>query len=1368
MSFFLLYNSAMANNIVNYLWLDSETTGLDSQVNDIIQLACIPIISGKEQSLVFNQHCQPIDWSSISDEALGINNITRHQLSSFQSAEVMVNNLITYLHGFKTKFTIAGFNVDFDRKFISALFKKTNKEREFLELFTQDIRDTFKRAKKLKAQLQTPNLKLKTLCEHFNIEINAHDALSDISATIKLDKILSNMLGETEIFTIDHYDQHDIIFPEPAQLHLHSMFSHTDSINSVKEWAIFAHDNKIPAISFVDHGNAASVFDTINISSIFSKENEVRKKDNIAQLSTPPIGIPGTGLIVSIDNMKFNLNAWAISNNGYYNLIKLASIGWKNKFQDAKVELPLVSIEEVISLKDGIIFGIPGINGPITDFILTRQHTEAQNLIKYLHSVLDIRLELAAIDVYRYFDSAIGFATYNIDGGNIQKHINNMYYSIAKDLHIKCVPVSDAHFLFEEDKIAQDCISKNSYDDGRYLAESRHIILAKEMFSVIKGHIGDSFLESDFRNMISNTVEIANLASNIEIKHTFHLPVINIPDDIKAKTDNYDMQTYYYMMRKINEYGRWNTDPAYVERFKKEIDVIMKNSTLNFIPYFLVYEDVCSYARSSGLMQGIARGSAGGSLLSYYLKIIHVDPVAAKLPFERFLSHARIKAGSFPDIDLDIARSARPLVIKYLQQEYKLGFAQISTFSKMKTKKAIRDAMYNLYSRNGNDPEVKFVCDIIDDSPQGVDEYDFLYGYIDQEDIEHEGEIHKKPVLANFFKQRPEVEELVKKLIGAIDGWSRHASAFVISSLDLSNTRVPTMIMLDKEIGDITVTQFDASMVERSGLVKADILGINTLNMMSECLDLIKVNHNVDLREEIKGVPAVYRLPDRDSGVFSDFYKRDTDSSFQFNSDIIKGAAKEFAPLCREDLALMTALYRPGAMDAKSEFVLAGASSPATDKNGLPFTKPATEVYVNARNGEYSPYYVHEDLKPYIEDTMGIIVFQEQVMAILVGLCGYTLEETDIIRSAIAKKKHDVIMSTFDRIREETAKRGWESKQSDVLCDTIMAFSRYSFNRSHSYAYAELGYITLYLKHHYPLEWWTSVLNNEEKEDKIRKYISYLGDKIAPPSLRDPKSVYVIKDGKIVAPIGAIKSIGAVSVNEITSKGPFSSIEDYVSRINHTRANIGAMSAIIKARAADDLMNNSISDYAERRKVFMKRYQSLRKNKTVFKSEMLDINPLSVFLQEKEYNLSFNKTLLSSLEILSILKNKWPGLKPTGRSNIPFYMKSENNEETWILSGVKVAENFLKSELPKRVGMILLFQSSTYKTGFSKKTNKPWHLLSISLSDGFNIIEVSIWDVKKALGWEKDTIVYVNGELKPGFRTPVSINVLSLRDIEKI
>lgn len=1321
----------IASNTVNYLWLDGETTGLDSLRNDIVQLACVPVLGGIEQDITFNQYCQPIDYNEIDAGALMVNGLTVDFLRKQQTPQAMVSNLVIYAKQFNCRFIIAGYNVGFDKDFIAALFKKVGREADFLELFTGDIRDTMKRAKKLKSQLPTPNIKLATLANHFGIEINAHDALSDIQATIKVDKILSDMLGEVEIYATEDHQMLDVSFPEPAQLHIHSMFSHTDSLNSVKEWDKYCDDNNIPGFSAVDHGNAASLFD-------------------MTHLKSKTVGIPGSGLYVKHGEQTFYLSAWATSNVGYNNLVKLSSIGWINRIDISNQEFPVIKLDDIIPFKEGVIFGVPGINGPITQMLLSRQNVAALALIEHLSKSLDIRLELAAIDSYRFFDPDIGFRSYNVDGGNIQKHINAFYLNASRDFGIKCVPVSDAHFINKADKIVQDCVSRNAYKDGRYCFESRHVVKSQEMYSILKGQLGDQINENDFTQMINNTLEIVELAKSIKIEHNFHLPKIEIPEAIAAKTDDYNMQTYYVMMQKIKEHGRWNDTPEYKERFKREVDVIMKNETLNFLPYFLVYEDICTYARATGLMQGIARGSAGGSLLSYYLKIIHVDPVQYHLPFERFLSHARIRAGSFPDIDLDISRRARPLVVKYLQEKYGLGFAQMATLSKMKTKKAIKDAMYSLYGRGGKDPEIVAVCNEIDDSPQGVDEHDFLYGYTDQEGEEHKGEVDKKPILANFFKQRPEVKEMVDKLIGAIAGWSRHASAFVISTIDLSAGRVPTMVMSDKELGDILVTQFDAPMVEKCGMVKADILGINTLNMVSDAMDLIKQNHGVDFREEERGIPLIYRLPDGDHGVFTDFFNKDTDSSFQFNTELVKGFAPEFAPINRADCSAMTALLRPGALDA-----------PLYDTT-------AAQYYMDVRNGKRTVEYLHEDLRSILGPSNGVFVYQEEIMKFLVDIVGYSWEESDLIRGAIAKKKHEVIMNTFKKVRESCSARGWTDEAIETICHQIQAFARYSFNKSHSHAYGELGYITLYMKNHYKLEWWTSVLNNEGDNDKVKKYIAYLGDLVVAPSLRNPRESFAIQNEKIVAPISAIKSIGSSIVNELVTKGPFTSLEDYVSRVNHSRVNIGGMSALIKARAADDLMDDSIVNYIERRKELMTRYLALRKSKTEFKPDMWELDPIKVFLQEKEYNSSFNRHLMGNEDIGKILEKRWPALTPTGRKGIPYYMKSAAgvDEDCYVLGSVKVSEGFLKKKYDKEVAMILLFDSSNYKQGISKKTGRPWHRVSVMLSDGYNMLEATIWDAKKAFGWPKDTIVYVRGTLKGGWKTPVSFEVKELEKVE--
>jgi len=1143
-------------------------------------------------------------------------------------------------------------------------------------------------------------------------------------------------------------------FKEPAQLHNHSKYSLLDAVPSPEEWVGWCLETGTPALAVTDHGTAISLYDAL-------KTKDFIKNYNKEHNTTHPLDavhlIPGVELYVKLnaeDKSHYHITAWAVNNEGYHNLMKLASIAYNDTVSYYGSIKGRVTFDQIQQYRVGLKFGTACIASPMGKAIINDKWDEAETIfLKYKEMFGDdLYIEFHPNDLTQDFNKEIGgFTPFKPDtaspDGNKQKGYNRFLMEMVKKHGGKCIPATDAHFIAPEDKIIQDCLLKNGNSNGWFFAESYHAMRADEIYERLSVHLGEWLTEERFNEWIDNTYEVAEGAHTINIKFEYHLPKVNIPENIQVKVSDYDKQTYYYMMELIKTHGRWNDDPVYVARFKRELDVIMKNERLNFIPYFLVYEDIGRFARSQGILQNIARGSAGGSLLSYYLKIIHVDPIKANLPFERFLSHARIRAGSFPDIDADIGDRARSLIMNYLREKYGLGFAQIATFQKMKTKNAIKDAMFAIYGRNRNDPEVDAICKLIPDSGQGLDEYDFLYGYTDQEGNYNSGQVEVVPQLVNFFETYPDVEKMVKKLIGTIRGWSRHASAFVISTLDLSADRVPTMVMHDKELGDITCTQYDASMVEKCGLVKADILGIKTLTAVSDCVRLVKENNGVDYLEELDGVPYIYRLPE-DSGVYTDFYNKDTDSSFQFNTELIKGYIQEFCPLQRSDLSAMTAMCRPGTLDAPL------------------YNTTAAQYYMDARNGKVEVEYLHPDLEPILKASNGVFVYQEEVMRFLVEIVGYTWEESDIIRGAIAKKKHEVIMATFDKIRKSCRERGWTEEAIETVCHQIQAFARYSFNKSHSYAYAELGYITMYLKHHHPLEWWASILNlSLDDEVKMRKYISKLGSIVVPPSLKYPTNAFVVRqiDGvqHIITPLSAIKGVGPAVVRELCSKGPFPSLEDFVKRIDHAKVNSGGISYLIKGRAADDMMDLSVADYPERRKRFIEQYTLLRGKKIKLQPEIFDFDPLSIFLMEKEFNHAFNKHLLSDDAIIQVLKKKWPALVDNSNRAIPLFMK-----DIPVIANIQVAEYLIKKKHSQEVGMILLYESSKFDQGISKKSGRPWSKVSIYLSDGYSTIECTDWDRKAALGWKKNCIVYIRGTLKPGWKTPVNMVINEIERIE--
>lgn len=1160
-------------------------------------------------------------------------------------------------------------------------------------------------------------------------------------------------------------------FRETVQLHNHSKYSLLDAVPSPQEWVRWCLETGCPGLAITDHGTAISMFDALRTPELIKNINKQNAKEGKPEYPLDATKlIPAVELYVKLDaedKGHFHITAWAISNEGYHNLMKLASLAYNDTVSYYGNVKARVTYEQIRQYKAGIMFGTGCIVSPIGQAIMKNKDKALAEERFLMYKELfgeNLLIEFHVGDVTHDFNKKTGsFDPFPAETGpdectcdnNKQRGYNLFLKEMVTKYGGRCIPVTDAHFIRPEDKIIQDCLLKNGNSNGWYFHESYHQIRSEEMFKKLQVHLGEEWMtEERMHEWIDNTYTVLEKAKSIGMKFDYHLPTIKIPEYIQGKTPDYSTQTYYYMMDLIKKHGRWNPDPVYVQRFKTELDVIMKNEKLNFIPYFLVYEDIGTFARSKGILQGLARGSAGGSLISFYLKIIHLDPIKAHLPFERFLSHARIRAGSFPDIDADIGDRARGLIMEYLRDKYGLGFAQVATFQKMKTKNAIKDAMYSLKGKNGNDPEVMAICNTIPDSPQGVDEHDFLYGYTDQEGNYNHGIVELNKQLANFFKINPDVELMVTKLIGVVRGWGRHASAFVISTLDLSADRVPTMMVDDKQLGPIQVTQFDASMVEKSGLVKADILGLSTLTAVSDCVDLMKAK-GIDYLEEENGVPLIYRLPE-DKAVYTDFYNKDTDSSFQFNTELIKGLIQEFCPLDRQGLADMTALARPGTLDA-----------PLGDST-------AAQFYMDVRNGVKDIDFLHPDLEPILRETNGVFVYQESVMRFLVEVAGYSWEESDIIRSAIAKKKSEVIMATFDRIRASCRNRGWSDDAIETVCQQILAFSRYSFNRSHSYAYGELGYITMYLKHHHPLEWWASTLNLDLSEEKLRKYISKLGDIVKPPSLKYPADKFQVRNedeftlGKnyIYAPLSVIKGIGPKVVTELCSKGPFLSLEDFVARIDHAKCNTGGISALIKGRAADDMMDYFVPEYADRRRKFIDDFKKLRKKPIKLQEDVFNFDPLSIFLMEKETNKVFNKTLLSNPEIMELIKSYHTDesslelrlLQETGRAAVPFRMGT-----TPIIANIKIAEGMANSD--REVGMILLYEGSEYTTGKSKKSGRPWAKVAVKLSDGYSSIECVDWNGKKALGWAKNSIVYVRGQLKPGWKTAVQLN---LEEIQRL
>ena len=1137
-------------------------------------------------------------------------------------------------------------------------------------------------------------------------------------------------------------------FKEPAQLHNHSYYSLLDGIPSVEEWVAWALTHDTPGIAITDHGIATSMYHAVRYPSIIKDYNE---KYGTSYPLDKVIGIPGVEFYFKWDLQDpsyYHLNAWAVSTEGYKNLMKLASVAWENIHKRNKGDKgkPIVTPDLIKQYSTGISFGTACVGSPMGKAIIKDDYDLAEKYYqKYMKMFgKSLYVEIHPNDLnYEYDRKTNTFiknpATVLAPDGNRQKAYNNFLLDMVEKHGGKLIPATDAHFLYKEDKILQDIMLRNESKSGWTMYESYNAMTADLIYDKLKKQLGDRINEEIFASWIDNTHKVMNGAKTITIEHGYVLPQIDIPEGILAKTDDYNKQLYLLLIEKIKKHGRWRKDQVYIDRFNKEVDVIMNNDTINFLPYFLMYEDICSYARGVGVLLNLGRGSAGGSLLSYYLKIIHVDPILHNLPFERFLSFARIRAGSFPDIDLDI--SDRNPILLYLKQKYNFGFAQIVTFGTMKAKSAIKAVMSAIYGKNGNEPEVRAVCDFIPDSPQGTKELEFIYGHTDKDGLYHEGVVETVPEVANFFKRMPDVEKLVKRLIGVVNTFRGHASGYVVCSLDITKGRIPVMKLdsrgVNVDVG-LWVTQCEAPMVDKVGLIKADILRINTLATVQSCVSLIKQRTGLDLLEEDElGIAAIYRLPEVPE-VYDDFYNKRTDSSFQFNTAMIKSFAQDFSPKCREDLAILTALVRPGALDVEA---MPGVS--------------ATQMYIDVRKGAREPIYIHPDLESILASTNGVVTFQEQLMEILVKFCGYTLEDSDIIRSAIAKKKHHVMVTAFERVRSETCAKGWSKEQSEGVCNVLSAYSNYSFNRSHSKSYSELGYITLYAKHFYPLEWWCSVLNTEEDETKLRYFVSLLGDKVLSPSIENCSGSFIIRDDRILAPISAIKGLGDKSSEHIRANAPYSSLEDFLHRTNPTKVNVGHLGHLIRSRAFDCYIEDT-GDYNYDRKILVDKIYKLRKINKKPDEDLYNFNALELFYQERDLNKVFSKSFASVPEIRVIAKDLWPGLQETNNPNIPFTIDGVH-----VLKNLRTAVALFDGGLTedREFAFILSYQGCEHRSGIAKKTGKPWNMLKVQLSDGIEVIEGVIWKREIPLKYPIDSLVLVIGKLSAGYKSPLSLTI---------
>jgi len=803
------------------------------------------------------------------------------------------------------------------------------------------------------------------------------------------------------------------------------------------------------------------------------------------------------------------------SNEKYYHLILLCEnqTGWQNLIKlISKANLegfyyrPRVDKDLLREHHEGLIALSACLGGEIGRCLMAGKYDEAK------------RVALEHEEIF-------GKGNYFIE---IQKHphlpdserIEADLIKLSKDTGIPLVATADIHYLKKEDAEYHDVLlaiqtgNKLSDDDRLSLKEDDFSVASPEEMAERFAHVPEALA------MTGKIAERCNV--EIELGKTL-LPNFPKPE---GKTAN----AYLHELIEERLPKKFPKDAQTKEmrdRLEYEISVIEKTG---FADYFLIVQDLTSWAKSHGIAVGPGRGSAAGSLVSYILNITDIDPLKYELLFERFLNPERI---SMPDIDIDFADTRRDEVLAYAREKYgEDHVARIITFGTMAARAAIRDAGRAMgYSYAFCDQIAK----LIPFNPtQGMKE-----GWLDEC-------LKKVQELKALYDTNPEAKKLIdtaRHLEGVARHASVHACATVIARDPLVD-RVPLQFAPQEK--DVTITQFEMHAVEDLGLLKIDFLGLKNLTIIEETLRLVK---------ELKGVEInISQIPIDDKKTFALLQRADTTSVFQFESSGMKRYMKDLKPTTIDDLVALVALFRPGPMEL------------------IP-------TYINRKHGKEPIRYIHPVMEETLKSTYGVIVYQEQVMDLATKLAGLTRGEGYLLVKAVGKKIKSLLDEQKEKFINGSIKNNIPAKIANQAWELIEPFARYGFNRAHSACYAVIGYRTAYLKANYPEEFTAAVLNAEmsdiERISFLIQEAKTSGLEILPPDINKSFVNFTPEGEKIRFGLLAIKNVGSeitrVIIEERARGGPFASLEDLLTRIQHKDMNKKSLESLIKSGALDSL-----------------------------------------------------------------------------------------------------------------------------------------------------------------------------------------------------
>lgn len=821
---------------------------------------------------------------------------------------------------------------------------------------------------------------------------------------------------------------------------------------------------------------------------------------------------------------------------GYKNLVKLVTIGNLEGFYYK----PRIDKEVLSKYSQGLIMLTSCLAGEIPQAIINKDQAK---LKKHLDDYISI------------FGKENVFVELQFHGIEEQKLVNTELIKIAKNYGLKRVITNDVHYLEKDNYQSHDvllCIqTKKKLDDPNRLRFKQNEFYLKSPTELY--HIwGD-----DFKDCFLNTRLISEMV-NLQFPQQYYLPKIDNSFEILKKL------CYENLPLKYPSY-----DQKIIDRMEYELSVIRD---MGFADYFIIVWDFINWARKQGIPVGPGRGSVGGSIIAYIIGITQIDPIKYGLIFERFLNPGR---KSLPDIDTDFCQIKRDLVIDYCIEKYgRTKVCNIGTFGTMKARAAVRD-----------------VARVLGFTPAWADNIAKMIpmNYSISEAIQENVELKKEYNNPDVKK----VLDIASQLEGSIRNQSVHAAGIIISSIDIDEL-VPLV-----KTNDVIATAYDMGSVEKIGFVKMDFLGLRTLTLIFDTVEMIKKTENIQL--------DVYNLPLDDKKTFDLLCSGDTNGVFQVESTGFKKLLRELQPTNIYDIISALALYRPGPLES-----------------GL------VKKFVESKHDPSKIEYLHPDLEEILKETYGVIVYQEQIMMIANKFANFSLSQADDLRKAMGKKKPEIMEKYRQIFVDGCVNNGYSKDLAEQLFDIIEKFAGYGFNKSHSAAYGLLTYITAYLKANFPYEYLTCLLKSVEgNPKKLKLFLKECFDKniqVLGPDINKSSESFQIEfiNGKKFIRYGflGIKGLGEAVVNEIIKKRttPFKDIYDFVNRINHQIVNKKALEILVLSGCFDSIHPNRI-DLRNRLEEIIAKSKS--KSSSLFSihkdSDEKKLDELEILKLEKEY-----------------------------------------------------------------------------------------------------------------------------------------------------